>query len=106
AFNYSTVNRYFKILKDLIQDNDIPWSNIYNMDEKGIQLGGGQKNSQTKYFFSRKDKSMYRTHSDNLELVTIIDSVCADGTADIYPAFVFAGATKFNEWMDVNDRIL
>ncbi|KAJ3717403.1 hypothetical protein C8R42DRAFT_587082, partial [Lentinula raphanica] len=106
AFNCSTVNRYFDILADLTRDNNIPWCNIYNMDEKGVQLGGGRKNSQEKYFFDRQDASMYRQHSDNLELITIIDSVCADGTAEIFPAFVFAGATKFSEWMEVDNRIL
>ncbi|KAJ3709500.1 hypothetical protein C8R42DRAFT_598555 [Lentinula raphanica] len=106
AFNAATVNRYFEILDGLIRDNDIPWCNIYNMDEKGVQLGGGRKNSQEKYFFDRQDTAMYRQHSDNLELVTIIDSVCADETAEIFPAFVFAGATKFSEWMEVDNRIL
>ena len=43
AFNYATVNDYFEKLTKVIKDNDIPWENIYNMDEKGIQLGGGCK---------------------------------------------------------------
>ncbi|KAE9393575.1 hypothetical protein BT96DRAFT_803684, partial [Gymnopus androsaceus JB14] len=49
---------------------------------------------------------MYRVKSDNLQLVTIIDCVCADGTAEIKPAFVFSGTTKFAEWMEVDDDIL
>jgi hypothetical protein len=106
AFNYETVHRHFKLLNKVLKDKDIPWENVYNMDEKGIQLGGGQKNTQERYFFSREDKMMYRQKSDSLELVTVIDCVCADSTAEIPPCFVFKGVGKFPEWMEVNDDIL
>ncbi|KAJ3978947.1 hypothetical protein F5890DRAFT_1547654, partial [Lentinula detonsa] len=55
------------------------------MDEKGVQMGVGRKNSQQRFFYSRSDKNMYRQHSDDLQLVTIINCVCADGTATIKP---------------------
>ncbi|KAJ3964743.1 hypothetical protein EV361DRAFT_1037781 [Lentinula raphanica] len=61
------------------------------MDEKGVQLGGGQKNLQ---------------RNDNLQLVTIIDSVCADRMAPIKPAFVFPGAKMYEEWMGVEEDIM
>ncbi|KIK59124.1 hypothetical protein GYMLUDRAFT_118949, partial [Collybiopsis luxurians FD-317 M1] len=48
----------------------------------------------------------YQQHSDNLQLVTIINSVCADGTAPIKPAIVFPGKGKFEEWMMVDKDIL
>ncbi|EDR03047.1 uncharacterized protein LACBIDRAFT_307607 [Laccaria bicolor S238N-H82] len=41
AFNYTALNDHFVKLEKVIKDNDIPWENIYNMDKKGIQLGGG-----------------------------------------------------------------
>jgi hypothetical protein len=34
-----------------VEENKIPWRNIYNMD-KGIQMGGGRKGTHTKYFFA------------------------------------------------------
>ncbi|KAJ4486602.1 hypothetical protein C8J55DRAFT_424560 [Lentinula edodes] len=34
------------LLSNYLKDNNIPWENVYNMDEKGVQLGGGRKNSQ------------------------------------------------------------
>ncbi|KIK54418.1 hypothetical protein GYMLUDRAFT_177267 [Collybiopsis luxurians FD-317 M1] len=49
---------------------------------------------------------MYCQKSDSLELVTVIDCVCADGTAEIPPCFIFKGVGKFPEWMEVNDDIL
>lgn len=106
VFNYPTVHHHFTLLSSLLESEGIPWENVYNMDEKGIQLGGGQKNSQEKFFFSRSDMKMYKQKGDSLELVTVIDCVCADGTAPIKPGFVFAGATKFDKWFDVDDDIL
>ncbi|KAJ3792319.1 DDE superfamily endonuclease-domain-containing protein, partial [Lentinula aff. detonsa] len=106
AFNFPTVNRYFEQLRQLLTEHNIPWENIYNMDEKGVQLGGGRKNSGRKYFFSREDTKRYRQHSDDLQLVTVIDCVCADGTAPIKPAFVFPGARMHQEWMNVDNDIL
>ena len=44
AFNKTAVVGHFKFLKPLIIDQGIPLENIYNEDEKGIQLGGGRKN--------------------------------------------------------------
>ena len=37
---------------------------------------------------------------NELQLVTIIDSICADGTAEIGPRFVFPGTTKHREWFE------
>ncbi|KAK0231463.1 hypothetical protein IW262DRAFT_1344268 [Armillaria fumosa] len=56
------------------------------------------KTFQQKFFFSRADTSKYKLKSDDLQLVTIIEAVCADGSSDIPPGFVFAGSTKFPEW--------
>lgn len=106
AFNYTTVNKYFEMLNKVITENDIPWEHVYNMDEKGVQMGGGCRNLQCKYFFSREDTKMYWQHSDNLQLVTIIDCVCVDGTAPIRPAIVFPGTKMYEEWAMVDEDIL
>ena len=94
AFNFSTVKAHFMLFKDTMNKSNIPWRNIYNMDEKGVQMGGGQKGTCTKYFFSWDDKMQYKLQSDDLQLVTIINCICADGTADVGPGFVFPGSTK------------
>ncbi|KAF9513845.1 hypothetical protein BS47DRAFT_1261230, partial [Hydnum rufescens UP504] len=51
SFNYSTVRDYFYKLKAILDDHDIPLENVYNMDEKGCQLGGGHKGRHRKYLF-------------------------------------------------------
>jgi len=77
AFNYSEIKTYFERLMKVIRDNNIPWENIYNMDEKGIQLGGGWKGDGQKYFISHEERGFYVLRSANLKLVTVIESCCA-----------------------------
>ncbi|KAF9504794.1 hypothetical protein BS47DRAFT_1322545, partial [Hydnum rufescens UP504] len=38
SFNYSSVQDYFDKLKGILEEYNIPWENVYNMDEKGCQL--------------------------------------------------------------------
>jgi len=106
AFNFTTVHAYFEELDKVLKKEGVPWELVYNADEKGVQMGGGRKNSQRRYFFSREDQNMYHVHSDKLELVTIIDCVCADGTAPIKPCFVFPGKKMYDEWAAVDEEIL
>jgi len=50
-FNPTNVGGYFKLLKDLYSTYpNLPPEHIWNMDEKGIQFGGGRKNAK-KYFY-------------------------------------------------------
>jgi len=87
-----------------MKENKIPWENVYNMDEKGIQLGGGRKGNGRKYFYSREDRGSYKIRSADLELVTVIESCCADGTA-FMPGFVFPGKSVDEANIDVDDNI-
>jgi len=100
AFNFEKVHEHFKIFTELLDKHNIPWRNVYNMDEKGIQMGGGRKGRRTKFFYSADDKMKYRIQSDDLQLVTVLDSVCADGTSEIGPGFVFPGSTMHQQWFD------
>jgi len=69
------------------QYGGIPPDHHWNIDEKGVQMGGGRKNTGKKYIYSDGDTDRYRIHSDNLELVTIIECVNAAG-AKMPPWFV------------------
>jgi len=104
AFNRPVVERHTDLLDGIIKKHDIPRENIYNMDEKGCQRGGGRKSSSRKYFVPRNRCPKYRQRSANLELVTIIECVCADGTA-LLPGFVFSGKEFCPEWFDVDPDI-
>ncbi|KIK45040.1 hypothetical protein CY34DRAFT_802009 [Suillus luteus UH-Slu-Lm8-n1] len=89
-FNKKTVGDYFNMRKEVDNKyNKIPPEHNWNMDEKGNQMGGGRKGDGTKYIFWIEDKDRYRMHSDNLELVTILECVNAAGTA-MPPFFVLS----------------
>lgn len=76
------------------------------MDEKGIQLGGGRKGTGLKYIIPRGQKSSFMTASGDLELVTIIECVCADGS-NVPPGFVFEGQKFKREWFkqELKDQV-
>ena len=90
-FNPTNVGGYFKLLKDLYSTYpNLPPEHIWNMDEKGIQFGGGRKNAK-KYFYinSMKRGNFYRIRSDNLELMTVIECVSPSGLT-IPPLFILS----------------
>jgi hypothetical protein len=105
AFNRPVVNRYFDELASLTESLGIPIENIYNMDEKGCQRGGGKRGTRRKYLYSRKQRAKYKHRSANLELITIIEAICADGT-DLKPGFVFPGSSFSPEWFDNHPDIV
>jgi hypothetical protein len=105
AFNCPVVNRYFDQLTSLVKSWGIPIGNIYNMDEKGCQRGGGKRSTHRKYFYSRGQRAKYKHHSANLELITIIEAICADGT-ELKPGFMFPGSSFSPEWFDNHPNIV
>lgn len=98
AFNEASATAHFKSWDDVRTRYEIPVENIYNMDEKGIQLGGGRKNSQRKYLFAKTDSEKYRAKSGDLELVTIVEATCADGTDAVPPSFVTKPGSVGSWW--------
>lgn len=104
CFNRATINEHFVQLGQVLDEKNIPWSNVYNMDEKGCQRGGGRRMQAIKYFIPQSRRPHYKLQSANLELVTIIECVCADGTS-LPPGFVFAGKEFHPEWFQVDDDI-
>jgi hypothetical protein len=101
CFNPTIVKKHFHNVK-LAMDG-VNERNIYNLDECGIQRGGGRKCLGRQVVFAADDPFCYQRRSENLELTTVIDVVCADGTT-LVPGFVFAGKNIFEEkWFDKKD---
>jgi hypothetical protein len=98
------VGRHFDKLLEIIAKYEISIENIYNMDEKGCQRGDGRKGSGKKCFVPRARRLKYKSCSANLELVTIIECICADGTF-LLPGFVFSGKEFSPEWFTVDPNI-
>ncbi|KAG5633355.1 hypothetical protein H0H81_008494, partial [Sphagnurus paluster] len=86
-FNEATIKDHFDKLYALDKKHGgIPPEHIWNMDEKGIQLGGGRGKQRKKFYFTVKQKYRQRIGSDNLELVTVLECVSAAG-AVVPPSF-------------------
>ena len=75
------------------------------MDEKGCQRGGGKKGCCRRYLYNWEQRARYKHHSGNLELITIIEAICADET-DLKPGFVFSGSSFSPEWFDNDPDIV
>ena len=88
ALNPTAVSEFYDILEELIDEYKITEENIYNMDEKDIQLGMGKR---VHAFMNHDQQSITQVEDGDWELVTLIECVCADGTA-IWPGAVFKGA--------------
>ncbi|THG93507.1 hypothetical protein EW026_g7744 [Hermanssonia centrifuga] len=100
CFNRTAVSRHFKEFAAMIQSHGpFKTMHIYNVDEKGAQLGGGRKTTGVKYFHCRHNREKYRKRSANLELVTVIECVSADG-AVLTPGFIFSGGWYDMAWFE------
>jgi Tc5 transposase DNA-binding domain len=94
ALNPSAVNGFYDMLSDVIKEYDILPENIYNMDEKGIQLGIGARITA---MVDRNQKTVYSIEDGNRELVTVIECICADGSV-LHPSVIFQGVRRNSEW--------
>jgi hypothetical protein len=98
ALNPTLVSEFYDGLMELLRDFNIKPENIYNMDEKGIQLGVGRKQ---KVFVDRDQKDVYAIEDGNRELVTVIECICADGTV-LPPSVIFQAIRRELEWARSN----
>lgn len=105
AFNESVVRIHFEQLQKALYPGLDP-SNLYNMDEKGCQRGGGHRIQNQKFVICGSKRVQYRVQSANLELITIIECVAADGT-NIKPAFIFPQkkSSLEEDWVNVDPEI-
>ena len=96
--NHPTIYKLFDILEELVKEFNILIQNIYNMDEKGIQLGVGKGVAA---IVDRSQKNVYNLKNGNCELVTIIETVCANGFA-LQPTVIFQGKQVNLGWTKSN----
>jgi hypothetical protein len=94
SLNPTLVSEYYDILEDTIKSYNIPAENIYNMDEKGIQLGIGQR---VKAFIDCDQTDVYSVEDGNCELVTMVETISADGWS-MHPSTIYQGMRWDLEW--------
>jgi hypothetical protein len=99
AVNPHTNAEYWKILGETIEKYNILPENIYGTDEIGIQTQGG---GEREYVFGARQKAApYQQRSGTRENITVIVTICADGTSTP-PAVIFKGKAFQPEWADNN----
>ena len=94
ALNPAAVEGFYDILEGVVEEFGIKLENTWNMDEKGVQLGIGVKVAA---IIDHNQSTVYSVKDGNHELVTIIEAVCADGTA-LLPSVIFQGVHRNLEW--------
>ena len=99
AFNFTAVNELFKIVDTIMKFHNVPWRLLLNTDKKGLQ-SGSRKVDQKKCLVPSEAPNTIKLQSNNLQLVTVIECVTAEGVA-FDPAFVFPGEGHFNAWYDI-----
>jgi hypothetical protein len=73
SLNATAVAGFFEVLDNAIEKYNIPEENIYNMDEKGLQLGIGKR---VLALVDRNQHTVQKVQDGNKELVTVIETVC------------------------------
>jgi hypothetical protein len=94
ALNQHAVNEFFDMLTEVVKEYNILPGNLYNMDEKGVQLGIGARITA---MIDRDQKTAYSIEDGNRELVTVIEAICADGSI-LHPSVIFQGVRRNSEW--------
>jgi len=80
-------NRWFDAFKEVKDKFKIKDENIYNMDETGSALGTV---NATRVIVDKSVGSEYQKEPGRQEWITVIECICADGTA-IAPMVIFKG---------------
>jgi hypothetical protein len=93
---------YFKLLHEKIEEYNVQPIHIFNMDEKGFQLG---RVGRTNRIFDKKlyeQKGVRQALEDgSSEWITVMACICSDGKA-LSPTLIFQGANGAvqSSWVD------
>ncbi len=98
AVNPTTHKEWFDLLEATIRDNGIEPDCIYGSDEVGFSTSLGQKER----VIGGKGKTVqHQVRDGNRENITVIPTICADGTA-IPPLVIFKGKAFQVRWLQDN----
>lgn len=99
AANPSNDEAWWKMLGEIIEKYMIKPKNIYRSDEVSIQAQG---QGECEFVFSPRTKAApYQQHSGLHESITVIVTICADGSTTP-PAVIFKGSAYNVKWGDNN----
>lgn len=99
AANPHTNDAWWKLLGETITKYNIKPENIYGSDEVGIQAQGG---GEREYVFgARRKGTPYQQRAGTRDNITVIVTICADGTSTP-PAVIFKGNAYQVKWGEDN----
>lgn len=98
AVNPTTNAAWFQLLGETIKKYDIAPACVYGSDESGFQPGCGT----SECVIGRRGKTVQHQQRDgNRENITVLVTICADGTS-IPPAVIFKGKAFLVKWLQDN----
>ena len=98
AVNLVTKEEYFRILKEVREKYNIPDELVYGADETGIQLGIGV----TEWVIGPAEaKIQHQQQSGTRENITVLPTICADGTS-LAPTVIYKGEAFQTKWLQDN----
>jgi hypothetical protein len=93
---------YFKLLHEKIEEYNLMPTHIFNMDEKGFQLGrvGRTKRVFDKVLYTQKGVTQ-ALEDGSSEWITVLACICSDGSV-LSPSLIFKGANGAvqSSWTD------
>ncbi|CAG8708831.1 12013_t:CDS:1 [Acaulospora colombiana] len=99
AMKRVTTSDYFDLLQEQIEKYDIHPSDIYNADEKGIFMGGGD--IRFRAVVDANQKQAFCTGDENRKMVTVLECIGARGDS-IRPLLIHEGIDVDGEWVRKN----
>jgi hypothetical protein len=99
------VAHFYKLLKDIYDAYpNLPPEHVWNMDEKGVQFGGGHK-CLKKYYHLRslKKGKFYHVGSNNLEHITVIECISPSGL--FVPSFFILSSGPTSSFPNLSGKI-
>ena len=73
--------------------------NVYGVDETGVQQGLGVKE---RVYGDTEKTFQHQKRSGGRENITVIATICADGTATVPPAVIYKSETFHSSWKQDN----
>lgn len=95
AVNPITKAEYFRLLKKVWEQHNIPDNLVYGADETGIQTGIGIIEH---VIGPAGQKMQYQQRSGNQENITVLPTICADGTT-VPPIIIYKGEAFQTKWL-------
>jgi len=103
AANPTVKANYFSKLREVLNGEEgeekIEDGNIYGVDETDIQQGLGVKE---RVYGDPKQKFQHQKRSGGQENITVIATICGDGTAMVPPAVIYKSETFHTSWKQNN----